>query len=72
MKMVLLLNKLQIINSMNKHELEKEVEWLQICNQEMQVLIDILWEYIWEKDYEEINKRLEEHENTMEQTQTRV
>ena len=57
---------------MNKHELEKEVKWLQICNQEMQVLIDILWEYIWEKDYEEINKRLEEHENTMEQTQTRV
>ena len=57
---------------MNKHELEKEVEWLQICNQEMQVLIDILWEYIWEKDYEEINKRLEEHENTMGQTQTRV
>jgi len=57
---------------MNKHELEKEVEWLQICNQEMQVLIDILWEYISEKDLDEINKRLEEHENTMEQTQTRV
>ena len=44
---------------MNKHELEKEVEWLQICNQEMQVLIDILWEYIWEKDIEEIRYRLE-------------
>ena len=57
---------------MNKHELEKEVEWLQICNQEMQLLIDILWEYISEKDLDEINKRLEEHENTMEQTQTRV
>ena len=57
---------------MNKHELEKEVEWLQICNQEMQVLIDILWEYISEKDLDKINKRLEEHENTMEQTQTRV
>ena len=57
---------------MNKHELEKEVEWLQICNQEMQVLIDILWEYISEKDLDEINKRLEEHENAMEQTQTRV
>jgi tetrahydromethanopterin S-methyltransferase subunit G len=57
---------------MNKHELEKEVEWLQICNQEMQVLIDILWEYISEKDIEKITKRLEEHENTMEQTQTRV
>ena len=57
---------------MTKHELEKEVEWLQICNQEMQVLIDILWEYVWEKDYEEINKRLEEHENNMGKTQTRV
>ena len=57
---------------MTKHELEKEVEWLQVCNQEMQVLIDILWEYIWEKDYEEINKRLEEHEDSMGKTQTRV
>jgi ubiquinone biosynthesis protein Coq4 len=57
---------------MNKHELEKEVEWLQTCNQEMQVLIDILWEYVWEKDYEEINKRLEEHENNMGKTQTGV
>ena len=57
---------------MNLIELEKEVEWLQICNQEMQVLIDILWEYVWEKDYEEINKRLEEHENNMGKTQTRV
>ena len=38
---------------MTKHELEQEVKRLQ-------VLIDILWEYIWEKDYEEINKRLEE------------
>ena len=57
---------------MNKHELEKEVEWLQICNQEMQVLIDILWEYISEKDLDEINKRLEEHEDSMGETQTRV
>ena len=60
------------MSNMTKHELEKEVEWLQICNQEMQVLIDILWEYVWEKDYEEINKRLEEHENNMGKTQTRV
>ena len=60
------MNKAQEIATFTRHELEKEIEWLQICNQEMQVLIDILWEYIWEKDYEEINKRLEEHENTME------
>jgi len=33
---------------------------------------DILWEYIWEKDYEKINKRLEEYENSMGKTQTRV
>ena len=57
---------------MNKHELEKEVEWLQICNQEMQVLIDILWEYISEKDLDEINKRLEEYEDSVGKTQTRV
>ena len=57
---------------MTKHELENEIKWLQETKGEMQVLIDILWEYIWEKDYEEINKRLEEHENTMEKTQTRV
>ena len=66
------MNKAQEITSFNRHELEKEIEWLQICNQETQVLIDILWEYISEKDLDEINKRLEEHENTMEQTQTRV
>ena len=57
---------------MTRHELEQEVKWLQETKEEMQVLIDILWEYVWEKDYEEIRKRLEEHENTMEQTQTRV
>jgi len=45
---------------MTRHELEKEVEWLQICNKEMEVLIEILWEYISEKDLNEINKRLEE------------
>jgi len=57
---------------MTKHELEKEVEWLQVCNQEMQVLIDILWEYISEKDLDEINKRLEEYEDSVGKTQTRV
>ena len=59
------MNKAQEIASFNRHELEKEIEWLQICNQETQVLIDILWEYISEKDLDEINKRLEENENTM-------
>ena len=38
---------------MTKHELEQEVKRLQ-------VLVDILWEYISEKDLNEINKRLEE------------
>ena len=38
---------------MTKHELEQEVKRLQ-------VLIDILWEYISEKDLNEINKKLEE------------
>ena len=66
------MNKAQEITSFNRHELEKEIEWLQICNQETQVLIDILWEYISEKDLDEINKRLEEHENSMGETQTRV
>ena len=50
---------------MKRHELEKEIEWLQETKGEMQVLIDILWEYISEKDLEKITKRLEEHENTM-------
>ena len=57
---------------MKRHELEKEIEWLQETKGEMQVLIDILWEYISEKDLDEINKRLEEHENSMGETQTRV
>ena len=38
---------------MTKNELEQEVKRLQ-------VLIDILWEYISEKDLNEINKKLEE------------
>ena len=57
---------------MTRHELEKEIEWLQIVIREERALITLLWEYISEKDLDEINKRLEEHENTMEQTQTRV
>ena len=44
---------------MNKHELEQEVKWLQETKGEMQALIDILWEYISEKDLNEINERLE-------------
>ena len=38
---------------MTKRELEQEVKRLQ-------VLIDILWEYISEKDLNEINEKLEE------------
>ena len=38
---------------MTKHELEQEVKRLQ-------VLTDILWEYISEKDLNKINKKLEE------------
>tara|TARA_R100000329_G_scaffold4312_1_gene5925 strand:- start:73 stop:213 length:141 start_codon:yes stop_codon:yes gene_type:complete len=45
---------------MTRHELEQEIKWLQETKSEMQVLIDILWEYISEKDLNEINKRLEE------------
>ena len=38
---------------MTKNELEQEVKRLQ-------VLIDILWEYISDKDLNEINEKLEE------------
>ena len=48
-----------MVSNMTRHELEKEVEWLQIVIKERDFLIDILWEYVWEKDYEEIRKRLE-------------
>ena len=44
---------------MNKYELEQEIKWLQETKSEMQALIDILWEYISEKDLNEINERLE-------------
>ena len=37
---------------MTKHELEKEIEWLQKVKRQDEVLIDILWEYVSEKDYE--------------------
>ena len=66
------MNKAQEIASFSRHELEKEIEWLLVTKVEMEVLIDILWEYVSEKDYEEINKRLEEHENSVGKTQTRV
>ena len=66
------MNKAQEIATFTRHELEKEIEWLREVKRQDEVLIDILWEYIWEKDYEEINKRLEEYENSMGQTQTRV
>ena len=38
---------------MTKNELEQEIKRLQ-------VLIDILWEYISDKDLNEINEKLEE------------
>ena len=60
------MNKAQEIASFTRHELEKEIEWLREVKTQDEVLIDILWEYVSEKDYEEIRKRLEEHENTME------
>jgi len=66
------MNKAQEIASFTRHELEKEIEWLREVKRQDGVLIDILWEYIWEKDYEKINKRLEEYENSMGKTQTRV
>ena len=44
---------------MTRHELEKEVEWLRIVIKELEAEKDILWEYISEKDLNEINKRLE-------------
>ena len=59
------MNKAQEIASFNRHELEKEIEWLQIVIREERALITLLWEYISEKDLDEINKRLEENENTM-------
>ena len=45
---------------MTRHELEKEVEWLRIVIKELEAEKDILWEYISDKDLNEIIKRLEE------------
>jgi len=47
---------------MNKHELEQKVKWLQETKSEMQVLIDILWEFVSEKDVDNVSKKLREHE----------
>ena len=60
------MNKAQEIATFTRHELEKEIEWLREVKRQDGVLIDILWEYVSEKDLDEINKRLEEYENTME------
>ena len=45
---------------MTRHELEKEVEWLRIVIKELEAEKDILWEYISDKDVDEISKKLEE------------
>ena len=60
------------IKQMNKHELEKEVEWLQVCNQEMQVLIDILWEFVSEKDVDKVSKKLREYEQKKIQQRSKI
>ena len=60
------MNKAQEIATFTRHELEKEIEWLREVKRQDGVLIDILWEYVSEKDYEKIRKRLEKYENTME------
>jgi hypothetical protein len=45
---------------MTKHELEQEVKWLQIVIKQLEAEKDILWEYISDKDINEIYKKLEE------------
>ena len=42
----------------DKEELEKEVEWLQETKGDMQILIDILWEFVSEKDVDKVTKKL--------------
>ncbi len=44
---------------MTRQELEKEVEWLRIVIKELEAEKDILWEYISDKDIDEIYKKLE-------------
>ena len=39
----------------NSHDILKLLKRIK----ELEVINDILWEYIWERDYEEINNRLE-------------
>lgn len=60
------MNKAQEIATFTRHELEKEIEYLQEVKRQDKVLIDILWEYVSDKDIDEIYKKLEEYENTME------
>ena len=59
------MNKAQEIATFTRHELEKEIEWLREVKRQDEVLINMLWEYISEKDIEKITKRLEEYENSM-------
>ena len=44
---------------MTKHELEQEVKWLQIVIKQLEAKKDIRWEYISDKDIDEIYKKLE-------------
>ena len=42
-----------------------KIKELEQTIQDMQVLIDVLWEFVSEKDVDEITKLLKEHEDTM-------
>ena len=53
------MNTEQLLNNMTKYELEKEVEWLRIVIKQLEAEKDILWEYISDKDIDEIYKKLE-------------
>ena len=44
---------------MTKNELEQEVKWLQIVIKQLEEEKDILWEYISDKDIDEIYEKLE-------------
>ena len=48
------MNTEQLLNNMTKYELEKEVEWLRIVIKQLEAEKDILWEYISDKDIDEI------------------
>ena len=43
-----------------------KIKELEQTIQDMQVLIDVLWEFVSEKDVDKITKILEKHENTVE------